>query len=383
MKKYLLIFFLSVFAFKAISQEQQNVADLDFLYENIKKLPSYKDQLKNNEVFEQLYQRLRLTLGTNNNELEVFQKLAQLIYPIKDNHLAFYRAPDSSFVFTRPMPSTDLSLLEKKYIGSAKDSLEGIYYNFKGSNKYIVYQKEPGIYYLQNMVTRALECILTKNAFKSFDAIDFNAPYAYTLRRNIKLINGILIGLPYKKSLQPTFSDVGKVAGSYEYKIIDENIGYLRLGSFYSSPANIKKATDFFNLVRPTIKSASLIVDVRSNFGGGYKTSKQFIDFLINYKGKIYILQNAYTGSNAEQFILKLKEARTIVTLGEPTRGIITYGSNYDNRITLPSKRFVFYPTDMKGSSKELAYESVGVSPDVSLDPYAKDWIEQTLLQIK
>ncbi|KLT65777.1 hypothetical protein AB669_09820 [Pedobacter sp. BMA] len=67
------------------------------------------------------------------------------------------------------------------------------------------------------------------------------------------------------------------------------------------------------------------------------------------------------------------------MTLGETTRGTITYGSNYGKTVSLPSGRFIFYPTDMKGRKKDLIYESIGIRPDIILDPFGDDWIEQTL----
>jgi hypothetical protein len=37
----------------------------------------------------------------------------------------------------------------------------------------------------------------------------------------------------------------------------------------------------------------------------------------------------------------------------------------------------------MTGVDRDLAHESKGVDPDVLLDPYKSDWIEQTLEYIK
>jgi C-terminal processing protease CtpA/Prc len=109
----------------------------------------------------------------------------------------------------------------------------------------------------------------------------------------------------------------------------------------------------------------------------------QFIAFLKKYKGKICLLQNGYTISNAEQFIIDLKDNKNVTTLGETTKGTITYGSNVSKTLTLPSKRFLFYPTDMNGRAKDLAYESIGIKPDVALDAFSEDWITQTLNYIK
>ena len=131
--------------------------------------------------------------------------------------------------------------------------------------------------------------------------------YAYTLTRNIKLQNNLLIGSNYYKGDAKAFYNMVSRKEKYEYKVLEDQIGYLSLGTFNSTDKEIKAATDFFDLVKPTINVKHLIVDVRNNFGGGYKNSMQFIRFLRSFSGKIYILQNGYTVSNAEQFIINLK----------------------------------------------------------------------------
>ncbi len=381
MKKLLSILLFFALTLQLKAQEQQNIADLDFLYQAIKQLPSYKDQLKNDASYTQLYQQLQKEMNTA-DDFEVFKKLAQLIYPIKDNHLGFYRSADSTYKFKflkAELPTADLI---KKLEQTPKDSIEGLYYF--GTKKYIIFQKAGPEYHVQSVESGIITAILIKNKFGSFDCIQFlNPPSSYMIRRNVKLINDGLIGLGYRKTKETKYNELGKTTELYEYRDLNEKVGYLRLSSFSSSNTNIKKATDFFDSVKSKINTQNLIVDLRSNTGGGYKTSGQFISYLTRYSGKIYLLQNAYTMSNAEQFIIRLKDQKNVVTLGERSSGMITYGSNYGNTLSLPSKRFSFYPTDMNGSSKELAYESVGVHPGILLDPYLKDWIAQTLEKIK
>ena len=66
-----------------------------------------------------------------------------------------------------------------------------------------------------------------------------------------------------------------------------------------------------------------------------FRTSQQFINFLSRYKGKIYILQNEKTASNAEKFIVRLIGKENVLTLGETTLGTLTYGSNYGKTLSL------------------------------------------------
>ena len=380
------LFFVIVFLLIGTSlraQEAQNIADLDFLYNSILKLPSYKDQLKNDKTYQQLYENMRKDLKSI-DEFEIYLKLLQLIYPIKDNHLGLWRKPDSSFRFKYLKERVDEKEVMSKYEMYPVDNLEGIYIRPGNVNRYVLFRKMKNVYYLQNFKTGIVELILNQSGSQTFDAIRFmGPPVPYVLYRNVKLTNGKLTGLNFQKLLPQTYAPIKFTEAKYEYKVLEQEIGYLRLSTFSSSNDNIKVATDFFTKVRSTINTRYLIVDLRNNGGGGDKTSGQFYTFLKKYEGEIFILQNSNTVSNAEQFILNIKSSKKITTLGELTRGTITYGSNYGKTIELPGKRFLFYPTDMNGRSKDLAYESIGIQPDISLDAFGEDWIAQTIKYIK
>lgn len=380
--KRIIFSFLLLLGATVKAQEEKNIADLDFLYQAIQKTPSYKDQLKGDKSYQQLYQNLRKDVKFA-DDFEIYQKLLQLIYPIKDNHLGLYRKPDSIYKFEYLKPSIDLVELEKKYATFPKDSIEGIYYSYDGKYKLVLYLKD-NLYYLQSLNNGYIDAILKPTFDSRFDAVRFlPGKVPYVLYRNVGFSYGSLNGLPYRK--ENTTSYAGLVVGEnkYEYRKIEEDIGYLRLSSFSSTDANIKVATDFFNGVKTSISTKNLIVDLRNNGGGGYKNSRQFIAFLNSFPGKIYILQNGSTVSNAEQFIINLKDKKHITTLGESTKATITYGSNYGKTLTLPSGRYLFYPTDMGGVKKELAFESIGIKPQVILNPFTEDWILQTLKYIK
>jgi hypothetical protein len=55
--------------------------------------------------------------------------------------------------------------------------------------------------------------------------------------------------------------------------------------------------------------------------------------------------------------------------------------SNYGQRYDLPSNRYEFAITDMKGDPDELLYEDEGIEPDVYLKP-DQDFVEQVLARI-
>jgi hypothetical protein len=383
MKKIILMVLMTLTVISAEAQEAQNIADLDFLYKSIQELPSFKDQLKNDKGYRQTYERLRRELSSS-DEFDVYQRLLQLIYPIRDNHLGFWRKPDSSVRFNYIKLPIELKELETKFKTSSKDSIEGFYYSVNGGQKCAIFKQSEGVYYLQNLNSGIVEAILNQSGPGSMDAIQFrSAPVPYVLLRNVRLSNGRLIGLNYQKNSPKSYAGLSTGVIPYEYKKLEENIGYLRLSTFSSSNQSIKVATDFFKKVKPDIRNKSLIVDLRNNGGGGYKTSYQFIVFLKKYEGKIYLLQNGETISNAEQFIIDLKGSRNVITLGETTKGTIAYGSNYGKTLTLPSNRFMFHPTDMNGRARDLAFESIGIKPDVMLDAFSDDWITQTIKYIK
>jgi C-terminal processing protease CtpA/Prc len=96
----------------------------------------------------------------------------------------------------------------------------------------------------------------------------------------------------------------------------------------------------------------------------------------------LYVVVNNGTLSQAEILTLELKQLKNVVTIGQTTKGMLTYGSNYGNRERLPSGRFEIYPTDMKGSKKHLQYEDYGINPDIFLKDDT-DWIEQVVAIIR
>jgi len=131
--------------------------------------------------------------------------------------------------------------------------------------------------------------------------------------------------------------------------------------------------------MKTKLTAKNVIVDLRSNVGGNSKFSDPFLKLL--KKKNVYILTNCFTGSNGEQFTLKLKALKNAKHLGQTTRGIIAYGMNYGYNYNTPSGYFNITPTDMD-FSKYLAYEGKGVAPEIPLD-FNKDWNKQTLEIIK
>ena len=163
----------------------------------------------------------------------------------------------------------------------------------------------------------------------------------------------------------------------FVFKNLNDNFTYVKLGSFNSSNKGIEEATKFYDEISEKLTTKNLIVDLRNNNGGGDKSSTQFYKLFKKFKGKIYVLVNFYTVSNAEQFAIKMKELKNVVILGDITRGMITYGRNYDKDKETPSQNFRIYFSDLKDNWKQyLKYEEMGLKPEIYLTS-DKDWIEQ------
>lgn len=381
MKPSICTLLISLLGLAAFAQQDQNQTDLNALYQAIQKMPSYKKLLKGDANYQQIYEDVKGKIK-DADEKTTFKQLSRLIYPINDNHLGFYRTPDSVLKVAYVSLPINTDSLRKQLVQKDKNELEGIYY--MGEYDFGLYTTDQQHYKMVLLKNGVLMSEIIKTPYGGYDCIQYggrNVPYQ--LIKNIRLINGTLIGTPFVKSKEKSFSALAKSTENFEYKPLGQEMGYLRLSSFGTNNANIKKSEEFFKTIDGGLASKYLIVDLRNNTGGGYKTSQKFIDLFKKYKGKIFMLQNAQTVSNAEQVIIELKGQKNVVTLGEQSKGMITFGSNYGKTVLLPSGRFTFYPTDMNGIDKELAYESKGVDPDVLLDPYKGDWIEQTLEYIK
>jgi len=382
MRKYLLILLFYYFILNVNAQEAQNVADLDFLYKEIKKLPSYKIFAKSDKDYHTLYASIR-TNFVDTNELDIYKKLYQLISPINDNHLGFYKVADTT-ISPKPI-KIDLDVYDLKQILSQRtvSSLEGVYK--RDDQEFVIFENSNNEFYVVHLETQTLVGILIETANESLDYISLiNGNRGIVLLRNLRQVNGNFASLNLYKTKKPVFNNLPAAKTNFDFKHLSNNIGYLRLSSFYASNINTANSEKFLNEVRDSINTHHLIVDVRNNSGGGFKTSQRFIDFLLKYEGDVYVLQNSKTASNAEKFILRLKNSKKkIVTLGETTVGTLAYGSNFGKTISLPNHKFVFYPTDMNGNKIDLPYESIGIEPDVNLDSFTEDWIEQTIKYIK
>jgi len=371
---------LSLISFTCFAQQQNHLEDIDFLYQAIKKTPSYKEQFKSDKSYVSLYEEVRVNLK-DTNELAVYKNLYRLIAPIKDNHLGFYKVVDTNL---KPRPlllKINIDSLKQVLLQMPLSSLEGIY-NSDG-HELAVFKSAAKEYAILHLKSKIVTGLVIETPHQSLDFISLlNGGRGFVLARNIKHIDGNFVTINLYKTAKAAFGNLKIEKGNFEFKKLSNEVDYLRLSSFYSNNVNIAAATKFFQEVKDSIQAPNLIVDVRNNSGGGFKVSQQFINLIKRYKGKVFILQNLRTASNAEKFLVRLKGRKNVITLGETTIGTLAFGSNYGNTLTLPHSKFRFYPTDTFDKI-DLPYENVGVVPDIKLTPSKADWIEQTLEVIK
>lgn len=395
----------SLTTFAQSNTEKESLAKL---FNAIQETPSYKNQIKGDPAYISIYQKLMASTPALTHFEEIL-KYYNLIAPINDNHLGLYKLADSN---TKPIPLfwnpqgvkkqvvlTD-TLKLKQLLGRAdKSPIEGFYKSGKELMGIVKEQSlvEPNalsslkLFALVHVPTLRVYGYFNETPSGSYDFIHLNPQNSgISVVRNRKFIDASFPQLELYQGNIPNYRKLTYELPNFEFKWLgsmgnskNPDIGYLRLSSFLSSTKNIQEAKDFLFKNTETIKKSKyLIVDIRNNGGGGFKTSQHFINLLKAFKGQVLVLQNIYTVSNAEKFILKLKNQKNIQFLGEPTAGTIAYGSNTGKKVYLANNSIYFYPTDMKANPKELPFESKGIPPDIQLDYNDLDWIGQVTVGI-
>ncbi|MEJ5963763.1 S41 family peptidase [Pedobacter immunditicola] len=392
LKASLFSLILTTTSFEVIAQSTYK-DDLQVFYDAIKKTPSYKDQItgQRKSGYDLQFERLKIE-SPQSNAFDSLYKLSSLLWPIKDNHLGLYQVSNKEISSHKryPISAMNLDSLEEQLLSKPLKSPEGIYYQgdrfkigvYSTSNKDsligVILSSSLPIWSIGEMAVLLVKH--TQDGYRGVYANLYNKDLFFV--RNEKLINGKLLFGTKKGSPVNYASLLDKP--EFGLKTLGPDIQYLRLSSFRTSNNDIKKAEVFYDRIKDSITSKSLIVDLRNNPGGGFKSSGMFLSLLKKYAEdcKLFIIVNRQTVSNAEQFVLKLKGYKNVVVLGETTNGTLTYGNNFGNSVKLPSGKYTFYITDMKDSGNYLPYEEIGVEPDLKLSP-GSDWIEQVTAIIR
>lgn len=406
------VFYLFVIASNGqINTYLEDLATLKFV---LQKTPSYKSQIKGDKqaLFNSLYERLASDTTSNPHSFKYFYNLSQLIFPLKDNHLGFYQiaAYDNfknkdridSFIGTKefldyPTFHINIDSLKNVLAKRPADSVEGIYnygkfYSvglFKRVDKEYVgviidsdvnlWRKGQIAIHLYEYAPNLFKAIYGHPLSKNF-ILQTNEKY-----RNQSLVNSYLyssysLDIYSKQHRTVDYVNLSKNSSKFELKSINGNIQYLLLRSFQRNKITIQQSKNFYDSIKNVLTAKNLILDLRNNEGGATKENRKYLRLLKKFtrNGNLYVLLNNGTLSQAEIFILQLKKLKTVTTVGQTTKGMLAYGSNYGKRERLPSGRFEIYPTDMKGNAKLLQYEDYGINPDIILRD-DKDWIEQTV----
>lgn len=412
------VILIVIFLLRSLYSNAQSgtyLEDLKALQSILQKTPSYRVQIKGVKLDEhqKLYDRLASDTVADPNSYRYYYNLAQLLFPIRDNHLAFYQIPNfeifktresiDSFVVTKefrdyPTVNINIDSLKNELTKKSVDSLEGIYYYDKyytvgvyksGNNEYhgVILDSEVNLWqrgqvaiHLYEFVPQMFKAIyghpLTKNFI--FQPIE---KYQNQSLANSYFYGSYSEGFYTKKLRSVDLVNLTRGGSKFELKKLNDQVHYLLIKTFQADNKTSQISKNFYDSIKNTLKIPHLILDLRNNEGGAEKEMAKYFQLLKEYvkSGRLYVLLNNGTMSQAEIFAIKLKELTNVTTLGQTTRGMLTYGSNYGKRERLPSGRFEVYPTDMLSWKLALLeYEDNGLRPDVFLES-DKDWIEQVL----
>lgn len=412
--RIVLVVVFYLFAIASNGQINTYLEDLAALKFVLQKTPSYKSQIKGDKqaLFNSLYERLASDTTSNPHSFKYFYNLSQLIFPLKDNHLGFYQIAVydnfknkeriDSFIGTKefldyPTFHINIDSLKNVLAKRPADSVEGIYnygrfYSvglFKRVDKEYVgviidsdvnlWRKGQVAIHLYEYAPNLFKAIYGHPLSKNF-ILQTNEKY-----RNQSLVNSYFyssysLDIYSKQHRTVDYVNLSKNSSKFELKSINGDIQYLLLRSFQRHSITTQQSKNFYDSIKNVLTAKTLILDLRNNEGGATKESRKYLRLLKKFtrNGNLYVLLNNGTLSQAEIFTLQLKKLKNVTTVGQTTKGMLAYGSNYGKRERLPSGRFEIYPTDMKGNAKLLQYEDYGITPDIILRD-DRDWIEQTV----
>lgn len=288
---------------------------------------------------------------------------------------------------THPKASQSVNTLIENLQQKPQDDIEGIY---KYGSQITV-----GIYYtspteIEGVILTSKAAIwrpgqvkftAKKNAYGKFDMLSYDDK-----TKKLRMIKGLTFANGRLKSFKKVGNNnnyelADKHDSNWVFKQLRDDIQYVYFGDFSSfSTANRKAFKSFYEAHKNTFNAKHIIVDLRNNGGGNSKLSDPFIKLFKKSKANIYVVTNSFTGSNSEQFTVKLKKINGTKHVGQSTFGVVAYGLNYGTTYTTPSGYFDVLPTDMN-FHKYYPYEGKGVTPDITLD-FDSDWIEQIIEMI-
>ena len=400
------------------AQTDTYLADLTALKSILQKTPSYKAQIKGDNLayYTNLFNRLSADSLNHTSDYQYFYHLSQLVFPLRDNHIGFHQVTDYKhfqnketieyFITTKafldyPRININIDSLKITLEKRPANSIEGIYHYdkfysvglFKNSDKEyigVVVDSDINLWQVGQMAMYLYE--YQPNVYKAIYGHPLTK--SFILQPVEKYRNQSLVNSYFYTSYSPAIysKDIQQVdhvnlprdASKFAFKNINSTTQYLRIRSFQLNRATVLESGHFYDSIKNALTAPNLILDLRNNEGGSKKASKNYYKLVKKYskRGQVYVLLNNGTLSRAEIFTLQLNKLKNVTTLGQTTKGMLTYGSNYGKREKLPSGKFEVYPTDMKGSANLLQYEDKGIDPDIFLNSNS-DWIDQVVSIMK
>ena len=400
------LLFLLLLTGPAVGQDCTDAADR--LYAELLKTASGKTQIRGEQrkKMDELLGEVKTRVAGMDQSLGCFVELTNLVQPIRDNHLHFYEERKVTVVvdsfrsrewiesyrasthFTNfPMSRYPIDSLQQVLSKKEAGGVEGVYYLGRHSTIGIVRMENSDTLEAVMLTTELPTWKAGQLIARMWPVLDsvFSVLYADLLQKNwnfyryVRRINGDVPLMGFRRdTTRKMVENLPDGTETFAYRRLQNKIDYLRLGSFSVFEENRKKAQTFLSNVRDSLTGSALIVDLRNNGGGAFKTSRPFLRLIKKKarKQKVILLVNYHTVSNAEQVLIRLRGQKNIRVAGQPTRGMITYGNNTGKRVDVGN--YKLYITDMKGSKRDLRYEDSGVPPDWLLTTDA-DWIDQVL----
>lgn len=382
-------------------------ADLDFLIEKLQKMPSYKKQIKGKALdnFNDTYTRISAQMTKPISIEQCFTLLQEQMMLINDNHakiyfnheyfaLEDYDDEDKRNAFinsdqfkNHPRTEKQIAALVSELKTKPINDIEGIY-NYGSKITVGVYKTSDLTIEGVIITSKAniwepgqIKFSAKQNRFGKYDMLSYDDK-----TKKLRMIKGLTFENGRLKSFKKVGNDnnyelADKHDSDWVFKQLRDDIQYVYFGDFSSfSTSNRKAFKRFYDTHKNDFNAKHIIVDLRNNGGGNSKLSDPFIKLFKKSQANIYIVTNSFTGSNSEQFTVKLKKLQGAKHLGQSTFGVVAYGLNYGTTYTTPSGYFDVLPTDMN-FHKYYPYEGKGVTPDISLD-FDRNWIDQIIEMI-
>ncbi len=387
--------------------------DLQSLHSRVQLTPSYKE---NKSVYLKHYKAACEQVSSIHTDYDCYLLLAELLLSLNDNHGRLYGTDkgateeirkdealleefkQSDLYRAYPMSSLSLDSLAVALSSMSKTDIEGIYhmpgkislglYHDRSSDNYkaVVLHTDTEMWrageimYTFKPYSRVLDPSLTVSDDSYLLGVGGSLSSKRMISYTERIIDGVFLTTGFRKDTSHQHY-AGSIHSDTTYlrKELSPDVTYLKIGSFSSWYPTLGEADDFYKSLEETITAPHLIIDLRDNSGGGNRNSSGLLQIIKKHvkSGKVYLITNHSTISNAEQFTLSVSALKNSTILGQATNGTLTYEVKDQIGGTLACGKFLVQLASKK-HSKYLAYESRGISPDVTLD-LDSDWLEQVM----